>query len=143
MPIKTKSSAFLIAAIGAVLMLSPAQAEPSPSPKASVQSKTKDSRHGPERKHIRPHAHKRAAEHTKNRLASAKIPIVPLPTPVPRIPSLEGTLQANLVSLLASPEIAGDNVGFLLLDKQGKEILARHADTRFIPASCRKILTTA
>ncbi|MBM3268322.1 MAG: D-alanyl-D-alanine carboxypeptidase/D-alanyl-D-alanine-endopeptidase, partial [Candidatus Sericytochromatia bacterium] len=58
--------------------------------------------------------------------------------PVPPEP-----LAALLGSMVANPLLAGDQVGLVLLDRDGRTRFAHNADRRFVPASTRKILVTA
>ncbi len=58
-------------------------------------------------------------------------------------PPQPDALSGLLDSLLESPVLAGDHVGFILMDRDGKVRFARNADRRFVPASTRKVLVTA
>lgn len=58
-------------------------------------------------------------------------------------PPQPDALSGLLDSLLESPVLANDQVGFILMDRDGKVRFARNADRRFVPASTRKVLLTA
>lgn len=58
-------------------------------------------------------------------------------------PPQPDALSGLLDSLLESPVLAGDHIGFILMDREGKVRFERNADRRFVPASVRKVLVTA
>lgn len=58
-------------------------------------------------------------------------------------PPQPDALSGLLDSLLETPVLAGDQVGFILMDRDGKVRFSRNADRRFVPASTRKLLVTA
>jgi D-alanyl-D-alanine carboxypeptidase/D-alanyl-D-alanine-endopeptidase (penicillin-binding protein 4) len=61
-----------------------------------------------------------------------------VPVPAQAAPSLQAQVEA---ALAAAP--AGTRFGLLVLDDQGREVLAINPDQRFIPASNTKLFTTA
>ncbi|MCG9896275.1 MAG: D-alanyl-D-alanine carboxypeptidase [Fimbriimonadaceae bacterium] len=56
---------------------------------------------------------------------------------------LAANLQADLDSILDSAPLKGAQVGLLVTDSQGRVLYERDAETRVIPASNQKILSTA
>lgn len=52
-------------------------------------------------------------------------------------------LDSRIDALLADPSVRGAVVGVCVLDGQGRELYARDADTRMVPASNEKILSGA
>ncbi len=59
------------------------------------------------------------------------------------LPGGRPSLARRLDALLSDPALAGDQVGLVVLDRKGEVRYARNARKRFLPASCRKVLTTA
>ncbi len=68
--------------------------------------------------------------------------VAPRPRNAPRRAAVD-VMAALLGTMLDNPRLAGDQVGAILLDRDGKVRFARNADRRLVPASTRKLLVTA
>ncbi len=74
-------------------------------------------------------------------LAAAPVVARPAPAPVVPVPAVPSLQQRVEAALSAAPK--GTRIGLLVVDDQGREVVAVLPDQRFIPASNTKMFTTA